>query len=95
MGWVVLNNAARVGANYAALNPNAWGAPGNLAQQDAYDARVRDARSDAAFALAGCTSEAVPIHVSPLARNSATTPSSNSVASSTPSRRSWATLCRP
>ena len=60
MGWVVLNNAARVGANYAALNPNAWGAPGNLAQQDAYDARVRDARSDAAFALAGCTSEAVP-----------------------------------
>ncbi len=26
LGWVALNNSARVAANYAAMNPNAWGA---------------------------------------------------------------------
>ena len=36
MGWVQLNNAARVAANYAALHPYAWGSPGNAAQRTAY-----------------------------------------------------------
>ena len=36
MGWVQLNNAARVAANYAALHPDAWGSPGNAAERAAY-----------------------------------------------------------
>src|SRR6476620_9770001 len=27
LGWVNLNNAVRIAANYAALNPNAWNVP--------------------------------------------------------------------
>jgi hypothetical protein len=34
--WVQLANAARVGANYAASNPDAWGTPGNPALQLVY-----------------------------------------------------------
>jgi hypothetical protein len=60
MGWVVLNNAARVGANYAALHPQAWDTPGNAAQQSAFDSLVRDARADADGTLGGCGSQAVP-----------------------------------
>lgn len=36
MGWVQLNNAARVAANYAALHPDAWGVPGNAVEQANY-----------------------------------------------------------
>ena len=32
-GWVALNNAARVGANYAALHADAWAAPDNTDKQ--------------------------------------------------------------
>jgi PKD repeat protein len=60
MGWVVLNNAARVGANYAALNPTAWGSPGNSTQQATYATLLTDARDDAAIALAGCDAAVVP-----------------------------------
>jgi hypothetical protein len=60
MGWVVLNNAARVGANYAALHPQAWDTPGNAVQQSAYATLVRDARADADGTLGGCGSVAVP-----------------------------------
>ncbi len=31
LGWVSLNNAVRVAANFAAINPTAWTAPGNPA----------------------------------------------------------------
>ena len=31
LGWVELNNAARVGANFAANHPDSWGTPGNAA----------------------------------------------------------------
>jgi hypothetical protein len=60
MGWVVLNNAARVGANYAALHPAAWGPPGSSEQQTAYADLVEDAREDAGIVLDGCDQAAVP-----------------------------------
>jgi hypothetical protein len=60
LGWVVLNNASRVGANYAALNPDAWGTPGSTTKRATYDSLVRDARADAAIALGGCDAQAVP-----------------------------------
>jgi len=43
LGWVNLNNAARVAANYAAQNPNAWnvGNP-NVAAQAEYQRLVRN-----------------------------------------------------
>jgi hypothetical protein len=36
-GYVTLTNATRIGANYAASHPTAWGTPGNAAEQDEYD----------------------------------------------------------
>jgi Flp pilus assembly protein TadG len=36
LGWVTLNNVARIGANYAALNPSAWEGAGNASAQAAY-----------------------------------------------------------
>jgi hypothetical protein len=60
LGWVVLNNAARVGANYASVHPDAWGTPGNAARRATYDSLVADARDDAQIALAGCEAEAIP-----------------------------------
>ena len=59
-GWVVLNNAARVGANYAALHPDAWGTPGNAAKQATYANLVIGARNDAEISFTGCSSAAVP-----------------------------------
>ncbi len=56
LGWVVLNNAARVGANYAALHAATWGSD----ELATYENLVADARDDAAVALAGCDSEAIP-----------------------------------
>jgi Flp pilus assembly protein TadG len=32
-GWVTLNNAIREAANFAAINPNAWGSPGSATAQ--------------------------------------------------------------
>jgi hypothetical protein len=40
LGWVTLNNMARVGANYAALHASAWGTPGNATQQAEYAALI-------------------------------------------------------
>lgn len=36
LGWVELNNAVREAANFAALNPNAWGATPNVGAQTEY-----------------------------------------------------------
>jgi hypothetical protein len=36
LGWVALNQAAREAANYAAMNPEAWTLPYNLAAQSEY-----------------------------------------------------------
>jgi PKD repeat protein len=36
LGWVELNNAARIGANFAANHPDAWGTPGNSADVATY-----------------------------------------------------------
>lgn len=36
LGWVTLTNAVREGANYAAVNPTAWGATPNLVAQAEY-----------------------------------------------------------
>lgn len=33
VGWVTLNNAVREAANFAAINPNAWGTPGSATAQ--------------------------------------------------------------
>jgi len=60
MGWVVLNNAARVGANYASLNPDAWGPAPDDYKQATYQDLVLDARHDAGVALGGCESESIP-----------------------------------
>jgi hypothetical protein len=38
--WVQLTNVARVGANYAATHPDAWGLPGNPGEQAAYAAAM-------------------------------------------------------
>lgn len=59
LGWVVLNNAARVGANYAALHPGAWDSPGIAYQQAEYTALVTDARDDAGIVLDGCDAVAI------------------------------------
>lgn len=40
LGWVSLNSAARVAANYAAMNPTAWTLPYNLTVQAEYDRLV-------------------------------------------------------
>lgn len=37
LGWVSLNNAVRVAANFAAINPTAWTAPGNPAVVTEYE----------------------------------------------------------
>ena len=63
LGWVVLNNAARVGADYAALHPAAWGTPGDPVRRGTYEALVRDARADAGGTLAGCDDATVPAPV--------------------------------
>ena len=36
LGWVSLNNVARIGANYAAVNPDGWQGSGNAATQATY-----------------------------------------------------------
>ena len=36
LGWVTLNNSVREAANFAALNPNAWGATPDPAVQAQY-----------------------------------------------------------
>jgi len=41
LGWVTLTNAVREAANFAALNPTAWGTPGNPAAQAEYARLVR------------------------------------------------------
>jgi PKD repeat protein len=44
LGWVELNNIARIGANFAALNPEAWEGAGNPALQAKYrELILRDA----------------------------------------------------
>jgi PKD repeat protein len=35
-GWVTLNQAARTAANYAAVNPDAWGTPGSYLRRQHY-----------------------------------------------------------
>jgi hypothetical protein len=39
-GWVALNNATRIAANEAALNPDAWVAPVDASDQDKYRQQV-------------------------------------------------------
>jgi len=39
-GWVALNNATRIAANEAALNPDAWVAPGDASDQARYRRQV-------------------------------------------------------
>jgi hypothetical protein len=46
LGWVALNNAAREAANYAAMNPDAWTLPYNLAVQAEYSRLVNTEASN-------------------------------------------------
>jgi len=46
LGWVALNSAAREAANYAAMNPDAWMLPYNLAVQAEYNRLVTTEASD-------------------------------------------------
>jgi PKD repeat protein len=50
LGWVGLNNAARIAANYASLHPTAWGSPGNATYRTEYAQLVTND-----FQGAGCT----------------------------------------
>ncbi|MGC8634155.1 MAG: TadE/TadG family type IV pilus assembly protein [Candidatus Limnocylindrales bacterium] len=40
LGWIDLNNMARIAANYAAQYPDAWGSPGDSGQQAQYQALI-------------------------------------------------------
>jgi hypothetical protein len=40
-GWVGLQNAARIGASYAAMYPEAWGAPGDATKKAQYAANIQ------------------------------------------------------
>jgi len=55
LGWVALNNAAREAANYAAMNPDAWTLPYNLAVQAEYNRLVTTEASNI-----NCTLGAIP-----------------------------------
>ena len=46
LGWVALNSAAREAANYAAMNPEAWTLPYNLAVQAEYNRLVTTEAGD-------------------------------------------------
>ena len=52
-GWVSITNASRVGANYAAIYPDAWEGSGNAARQADYLTLVTDN-------ITGCTPQAIP-----------------------------------
>jgi hypothetical protein len=54
-GYVVLTNASRIGANYAASHPTAWGTPGNATFQDEYEALILQDMDTANCALVGGT----------------------------------------
>ena len=45
LGWVTLTNAARSAANFAAINPNAWGALPNSAAQAEFVNRINNEAS--------------------------------------------------
>ena len=55
LGWVALNNAAREAANYAAMNPDAWTLPYNLAVQAEYNRLITTEASNI-----NCTLGAIP-----------------------------------
>jgi hypothetical protein len=55
LGWVALNNAAREAANYAAMNPDAWTLPYNLAVQAEYSRLITTEASNI-----NCTLGAIP-----------------------------------
>jgi hypothetical protein len=54
-GYVVLTNASRIGANYAASHPTAWGSPGDAAAQDEYEELILRDTDVANCALVGGT----------------------------------------
>jgi Flp pilus assembly protein TadG len=45
-GWVALNNAARIGANYAATHPDAWTTPDSTKKADARAAFIQQIVND-------------------------------------------------
>ncbi len=51
-GWVGLQNAVRQGANYAALNPSAWGSPGDATKRTTYLAQLANDTSTLNCAVA-------------------------------------------
>jgi TadE-like protein len=42
LGWVTLTNAVREAANFAAINPTAWGTPGSSTAQAEYERLITD-----------------------------------------------------
>lgn len=46
LGWVSLNSAARIAANYAAMNPTAWSLPYDTAVHDEYERLLEAEASD-------------------------------------------------
>jgi Flp pilus assembly protein TadG len=53
LGWVELNNAVREAANYAAINPDAWGSTPNFAVQSEYARLVMTETADINCTLPG------------------------------------------
>ncbi|HUG48281.1 MAG TPA: TadE/TadG family type IV pilus assembly protein [Candidatus Limnocylindria bacterium] len=54
MIWVNVNNMARIGANYAAINPDGWQGAGIAAKQQRYEALM-----EADYEQSGCTAPAI------------------------------------
>lgn len=42
LGYINLQNMARIAANYAALHPTAWGSPGDATIRDFYQQQIRN-----------------------------------------------------
>lgn len=53
LGWVTLSNAVREAANFAALNPTAWGTPGNAAARTEYVRLITVETADINCAMPG------------------------------------------
>src|SRR5262245_23467788 len=52
LGWITVNNVARIGANYATIHPTAWQAPDDTVKQSQRDRYQELMQADAQ--IAGC-----------------------------------------
>ena len=55
LGWISLNNIAKIGANYATQNPQAWGTPGDASRRAEYATLIGND-----IAVTNCSPVAIP-----------------------------------